>query len=100
MVRRAATLLVAIEAERAADAAALRAIEAKRAAEAKQAARAAAARKVKRSWPVKLMGEIWWFAASIAATLVAIVVLNLLLNPGSEFSRRVLGLWGALVVNR
>lgn len=97
MARRAATLLVAIEAERAAEAASLRAVQAKQEAEAKHAARAAAARRVRRSVPAKVLSEIWWFAASVLATLVAIVVLNVLLNPGSEFSVRVLALWGGLI---
>ncbi len=97
MANRAATLLVAIEAERAVEAAALRAIEAKQTAEAKQAARAATARRVKRSVPAKILAEIWWFAASVAATLIAIVVLNVLLNPGSDFSHRVMALWGGLI---
>lgn len=97
MAKRAATLLVAIEAERAVEAAALRTLEAKQTAEAKQAARAATARRVKRSVPAKILAEIWWFVASIAATLIAIVVLNVLLNPGSDFSIRVMALWGGLI---
>lgn len=97
MAKRAATLLVAIEAERAAEAAERRALEAKQNAEAKHASRVAAARRVKRSVPAKILAEIWWFAASVAATLIAIVVLNVLLNPGSDFSIRVLALWGGLV---
>ena len=97
MAKRAPILLAAVRASQEAAQAAQAACDAQETARARQAAREAAAKRVRRSLPVRVVRELVWFGLSIAATLIAIVVLNLLLNPGSDFSSRVLALWGGLV---
>ncbi|MDO9557258.1 MAG: hypothetical protein Q7J82_06725 [Coriobacteriia bacterium] len=89
MTRRAPTLLRAIELEETA-----RAAETARAE--RGAARKAAKKRFRKHPVVRAGGAVGWWLGTLAATLVAIVVLNLVFNPDSEFSRQVVGFFESL----